>query len=283
MSKKIQALYGLKFNPFSPDIPASSLFVSPAVEQFCWRVEQQTSEGGFALITGEPGTGKSTSLRILADRLNNMRDITLGILTRSQATVADFYRELGHLFNVPLAPHNRWNSARVLREKWQNHIENALTKPVLFIDEAQEMSSAVLCELRLLASADLDSRSLLFSVLSGDNRLSTRLQQSDLLPIASRIRSRLRHEHASPEQLLETLTHLLKEAGNPSIMSESVQKALAEHAIGNYRVLSNMANDLLVSGARKDVTLIDDKLFFEVFDPKGVASAARRINTAIAG
>ena len=44
----------------------------------------------------------------------------------------------------------------------------------------------------------------LLSVLSGDNRLSTRLQQSELLPIASRIRSRRRHEHASPEQLFET-------------------------------------------------------------------------------
>ena len=54
----MKALYGLKFNPFSPDIPASALFISPAVEQFCWRVEQQISEGGFALITGEPGTGK---------------------------------------------------------------------------------------------------------------------------------------------------------------------------------------------------------------------------------
>ena len=221
------------------------------------------------MITGDPGTGKSTSLRILALRLHNMRDVRLGILTRSQATVADFYRELGHLFQVPLAPHNRWNSSRSLREKWQNHIENALTRPVLFIDEAQEMSSAVLCELRLLASTDLDSRSLLCSVLSGDNRLSLRLQQSELLPIASRIRSRLRHDHASPEQLLETLTHLLNEAGNPTMMSESVQKALVEHAIGNYRVLSNMANDLLVSGARKDISQIDDKLFFEVFNPKG--------------
>ena len=276
MSQKIRALYGLKFNPFSPDIPASALFVRSEVDDFCWRIEQQIGEGGFALLTGEPGTGKSSSLRILAARLNNMRDVTLGILTRSQATVADFYRELGDLFHVPLAPHNRWNSARSLREKWQNHIENARTRPVLFIDEAQEMSAAVLCELRLLSSADLDSRSLLCSVLSGDNRLIVKLHQTDLLPIASRIRSRLRHEHASPEQLTETLEHLLREAGNPTVMSKSVQRALAEHAVGNYRVLSNMANDLLVAGARNDISQIDDKLFFEVFNPTGVASAKRR-------
>ena len=275
MSINMKALYGLKFNPFSPDIPASALFISPAVEQFCWRVEQQISEGGFALITGEPGTGKSATLRILSSRLNNLRDVTVGVLTRSQANVADFYRELGHLFNVPLSPHNRWNSARSLREKWQHHIENSLTRPVLLIDEAQEMPSAVLSELRLLASTNLDSRSLLCSVLSGDNRFAAKLQHADLLPIASRIRSRLRQDHATPEQLRKMLMHLLSEAGNPTIMTEEVQRALCDHSCGNYRILSNMANDLLTSGARNDIPQIDEKIYFEVFNPTGAAPPNR--------
>ena len=49
-----------------------------------------------------------------------------------------FYRELGHLFSVPLAPHNRWASAKALREKWLHHIENSLYRPVLLIEEALE-------------------------------------------------------------------------------------------------------------------------------------------------
>ena len=159
MNKKLLSLYSLKFNPFSPEVPTSALWSAPSIESFCWRIEQQIGEGGFALAIGDPGTGKSAALRILAEHLGNLRDVVVGVLSRPQASLADFYRELGHLFSVPLTPHNRWASAKALREKWLHHIENSLYRPVLLIDEAQEMTSSALSELRLLSSVELDSRS----------------------------------------------------------------------------------------------------------------------------
>ena len=79
MNKKLLGLYGLKFNPFSPDIPVAAFWVSPPIDSFCWRIEQQIGEGGFAMAVGQPGTGKSTALRLLAERLSNVRDLTIGI------------------------------------------------------------------------------------------------------------------------------------------------------------------------------------------------------------
>lgn len=270
MNKKLQALYSLKFNPFSAQVPTAALWVSPPLESFCWRIEQQVGEGGFALALGEPGTGKSAALRILAERLGRLRDLTVGILTRPQASLADSYRELGHLFNVPLAPHNRWASAKVLREKWLHHIDTARYRPVLLIDEAQEMSSAVFAELRLLASADLDSRSILTILLAGDRRLGAKLDTPDLLPIASRIRTRLRTEPLSPPQLHQCLSHLLEQAGNPKLLSAPLAQTLCEHAAGNLRLLMNLANDLLSAALRQEREQLDEKLYFEVFalDPK---------------
>src|SRR6266851_5506491 len=167
MNKKLLSLYSLKFNPFSQEVPTAALWMAPPIESFCWRIEHQTGEGGFALALGEPGTGKSAALRILAERLGNLRDVVVGVLSRPQACLADFYRELGHLFSVPLSPHNRWASAKALREKWLHHIDNSLYRPVLLIDEAQEMTPSVFSEVRLLSSADLDSRSILTTVLAG--------------------------------------------------------------------------------------------------------------------
>jgi general secretion pathway protein A len=275
MSKRLQALYGLKYNPFCPEIPASALFVTPAVESFCWRIENQVSEGGFALVTGEPGTGKSAALRILSERLGTLRDLTVGVLTRPQASVADFYRELGDLFGVGMTMSNRWGGAKALRQKWQSHIETSLYRPVLLIDEAQELTPTLLCELRQLSSADLDSRNILSVILSGDGRLNAKLQNPDLLPIASRIRSRLRTESASPEDLRNCLNHLLKNAGNPRLISAPLITTLSEHAAGNYRLLMNLANDLLAEAVRREHDHIDEKLFFEVFamDPKTSAKA----------
>ena len=158
MNKKLLSLYGLKFNPFSPEVPVEALWVAPPLDSFCWRIEQQVGEGGFALVIGDPGSGKSASLRVLRERLSNLRDVQVGILTRPQAGLADFYRELGDLFGVALQPHNRWASAKVLREKWHKHIESCLCRPALLIDEGQECCVPVLSELRLLSSTDLDSR-----------------------------------------------------------------------------------------------------------------------------
>ena len=52
MNKKLLSLYGLKWSPFSSEVPTEALYLTPRVESFCWRVEQLTSEGGFALVTG---------------------------------------------------------------------------------------------------------------------------------------------------------------------------------------------------------------------------------------
>jgi general secretion pathway protein A len=265
MNKKLLGLYGLKFNPFSPQVPATALWATPAIESFCWRIEQQAGEGGFALVVGDPGQGKSAALRILAQQLGNVRDLALGVLSRPQAQVADFYRELGHLFSVALSPHNRWNSAKILREKWLAHIEAAVCRPVLLVDESQEMNSAVFCELRLLASADLDSRCLLTIVLAGDHRLTHRLESPDLLPIASRIRSRLRLDPLSPKELQDHLLQLLQAAGNTRLLTTPLIQTLCEHAAGNLRLLMNMANDLLVAASQQEREQIDEKLYFELF------------------
>jgi type II secretory pathway predicted ATPase ExeA len=149
-------------------------------------VQQLAGEGGFALLTGVPGCGKSATLRILSASLATQRDVTVGVISRPQANIADFYREMGELFGVELRPHNRYGGAKTLRQRWQAHIQSTLSRPVLVVDEAQEMQSGVHAELRLLASADLDSHILLTIVLAGDGRLAERLHSDDLLPLASR-------------------------------------------------------------------------------------------------
>ena len=209
MNKTLLALYGLKWNPFSPELPAEALQTSARVDNFCWRVEHTLArEGGFALITGDPGTGKSVALRLLAGRLDQLRDLTVGAIAHPSSNLADFYREMGDLFGVELKPHNRWGGFKALRERWLAHLESTLLRPVLLIDEAQEMHPAVLNELRLLSSMQFDSRLLLSVVLAGDGRLSNKLRREELLPLGSRIRVRLHLEYAGREELMACLKHL---------------------------------------------------------------------------
>ena len=237
MNKQLLALYGLKWNPFSPELPTEALRLTPGVENFAWRIEHAlVREGGFALISGEVGTGKSVALRLIAERLAPVPDLTVAALTHPSANLADFYRELGELFAVELRPHNRWMGFKALRSRWLAHLESTRLRPVLLIDEAQQVAPLVLSELRLLASAHFDSRSLLSVVLAGDQRLNELLRREELLPLGSRIRARLTLEYASREELLACLKHLLASAGAPALMTPELMHTVCDHAMGNYRV-----------------------------------------------
>jgi type II secretory pathway predicted ATPase ExeA len=276
MNHSLLALYGLKWNPFSPELPLEALFITPKLENFCWRIEQAlVREGGFALIQGDPGTGKSVALRLLAERLARLADLTVGVLTHPQSNLADFYRELGDLFAVSLKPHNRWGGFKSLRERWFAHLESTRLRPVLLIDEAQEMNTASLCELRLLASARFDSQPLLCVILAGDARLAEKLQRPELLPLNSRIRTRLLTEYASRDDLAACLDHLMASAGHPDLMTAPLRHTLCDHAAGNYRVLTTLAAELLNAAAQQDKTQLDEKLYFEVFNPTGKTAPKR--------
>jgi general secretion pathway protein A len=275
-TKKLLSLWGLKWNPFSPELPGEGLLTTPKIDQFAWRVEQLVQEGGFALITGESGTGKSVALRIVAGRLALLRDVTVGVIERPQSKSADFYRELGDIFAVKLAPHNRWGGFKALRERWKTHMASSRIRPVLLVDEAQEMSPDVLGELRILSSADFDATSLLTVVLSGDGRLVELLRQEDLVPLSTRIRARLITEAASREELLELLSHALLKAGNASLMTTELREALVDHSAGNYRSLMIMGGDLLAYGMAHDLAQLDEKCYLEVFQPRSARPVLKK-------
>jgi general secretion pathway protein A len=136
---------------------------------------------------------------------------------------------------------------------------------VILADEAQEMSPLILNKLRLLSSACFDSQSLLCVVLSGDARLLDKLRREELIPLGSRIRTRLATEVATREELLACLDHLLKSAGNATLMTKELRHTLVDHAAGNYRIFVSMAGELLMSAAQREITALDEKLYLQVF------------------
>jgi general secretion pathway protein A len=275
-SKKLLAQWGLKWNPFSPELPGEALLATPRIDHFAWRIEQLVQEGGFALITGDSGTGKSVALRIVAGRLSTLRDVSVGVIQRPQSRVPDFYRELGDIFAVKLASHNRWGGFRALRERWKNHVASSRIKPVLLIDEAQEMNPDVLGELRILSSADFDATSLLTVILSGDSRLLELLGQEDLFPLKSRIRTRLITEPAPREESLELLQHALAKAGNASLMTSELMETLVDHSAGNYRSLMIMGAELLAYGMAHELAQLDEKSYLEVYQPRNSRPAQKK-------
>jgi len=202
------------------------------------------------------------------------------VMVRPHSGVSDFYRELGDLFSVQLSPHNRWAGAKVLRERWQAHIDSSLVRPVLVADEAQDMSTAVLNEIRHLSSARFDSHMLLTTVLAGDTRLVEKFRSDDLLPLASRMRVKLNLDRATSDELAQCLHHCMTKAGAAKLMTPELVTTLCEHAAGNYRTLMTMANDLLATGTQREVKQLDEKLFFDTYTPVKAEPATSPVTVA---
>ncbi len=276
MNPHIEALYGLKFTPFRSDVPTEALYTSPTVDAFLRRIEFAITDGGFAMLTGDPGCGKSVALRLLAKRLKTIPDILVGIIEHPQSRTSDFYRELGDLFGLSLVSHNRWVSFKMLRDRWSQHITTTLKRPVLIVDEAQETLTTVLNELRVLASKELDSQQILCVIFAGDLRLPNRFRSPELMPLGSRIRRRMTLDYASPEEHSACLDHLLEAAGNPALMTAELKATLADHSAGNYRIVMNLADELLSAAAERNLPCLDEKLYLEVFAPPARLKTAAR-------
>ena len=136
------------------------------------------------------------------------------------------------------------------------------------------MNVHTLSELRLLSSAEFDSVSLLTVVLAGDQRLVDHLRHPNLIPLGSRIRTRIVLSYQSPDELTQLLEHAIQVAGNPKLMTKGLIGTLVEHSAGNQRALMTMAGEMLMAGAESEVPVLDEKLYFEVFHPTGGVSAS---------
>ncbi len=264
--KEMLSFFGLKWNPFSRDLVADALIMTPMLEHFLWQIECLTEDGGIAMLTGESGTGKSSAMQMLYRRLSESGDATIACINRPQSNMTDFYREIGDGFGVSVGASNRWGGFDALRKKWLAIVESKLVRPILLIDEAQEMNDKVFSELRILSADQFDSRCLLTIVLAGDSRLPKRLQTPDLQPLRSRIRTQVTLEAQTVDDAASTLKCLLEEAGNANLFTDQLSYTIAEHALGNFRAIVTIANKLLMEAAKQRMQVIDEQLYLKLTD-----------------
>ncbi len=208
--------FGLREKPFSITPDPRYLFQSERHQEALAHLAYGVKEsGGFIQLTGEVGTGKTTVTRALLNRLPEQVDVAM--ILNPRLNVNEFLLTICEELEIPLPPNPESNKALV--DALNKHLLDAHAKGqriVVIVDEAQNLDSEVLEQVRLLTNLETGSHKLLQIILIGQPELRQTLARNDLRQLAQRITARYHLEPLSISEAGGYIRHRLEVAGATS-------------------------------------------------------------------
>jgi general secretion pathway protein A len=212
---------------------------------------------GFAMLTGEVGTGKTTLVHAVLTQLGD--GVRSAVVLNPHLSRRDLYRHLLAEFRLQpgrsITEHNRILQAFLLEQF------RAGVRVVVVIDEAHGLSAEILEEIRLLSNFETAQAKLLQVLLVGQPELVTRLEQADLRQLRQRLAFRLQ---LTPLSFAETVaylrTRLATAGGVHDLFTPRACVDLYRFSGGVPRLINILCDNALVSGFARDQEQIDGRL-----------------------
>lgn len=242
----ILEFYGLKEDPFrltpDPMFYYPSAVHNEALLSMNYVVEQKE---GFCLITGEPGTGKTTLINVFKENWKDKAEIAL-ILT-SRLSSEEFLVSVLEDFKIKLSSSNKNDILKAFRDFLIE--KSQIGKPVIIIvDEAQNLPDETLEELRLLSNLETYKDKLLQIFLVGQLELERRLLQENLKQLNQRITVRIRLSPLTPNETLDYINYRLIKAGKGFLkIGGGLQKPIYNFSAGIPRIINIISSRAIMS------------------------------------
>ncbi|CED58529.1 putative general secretion pathway protein A [Moritella viscosa] len=212
--------------------------------------------GGFVMLTGEVGTGKTTVSRALAEGLTN--DTILGYIHNPAISELELLATLCDQFKLDYD--NNGLSLKVLFDLLHHYLLSNCQQHkscVVMIDEAQLLSTKALEQLRLLTNLDVDHKKLLHIVLIGQPELQQKLKQPELRQLAQRITARYHLLPLTESELTSYVAYRLSIAsGNPGLFNTKVLKCIYQHTLGIPRLVNLVCDKALYYAFKENANKI---------------------------
>ena len=255
------AYFGLKEKPFSIAPDPQYLFMSDRHREALAHLTYGLGDaGGFVLLTGEVGTGKTTVSRCLMERLpeNTQAAFILNPTLSCHELLATICDELKIRYRKTGA------TLKTLTDKIQdkllnNHKNNMNT--LLIIDEAQHLQPEVLEQLRLLTNLETNTKKLLQVILIGQPELQVLLRRRDLRQLAQRITARYHLLPLNKQEVAQYIKHRLSIAECiRAIFTPSAMKALHDICGGVPRLINLVSERSLINAYGANLATVDKKI-----------------------
>ncbi|MCU8032629.1 MAG: AAA family ATPase [Shewanella sp.] len=252
-----KAFYGLSDNPFSIAPNPHYLFLSDRHREALAHLTYGLGEtGGFVLLTGEVGTGKTTVSRCLLGQLPDNTD-TAFILNPS-LTELELLATLCDELKISYGdnPTLKQLTDHLSRFLLANHSKGRNT--VLIIDEAQHLRPEVLEQLRLLTNLETDTKKLLQVILIGQPELQLLLKRQELRQLAQRITARYHLLPLNEDEIALYVLHRLQVAGRfEPLFTRKAVNVLQKYSGGIPRLINLLCERSLMAGYAQSRVPID--------------------------
>jgi general secretion pathway protein A len=261
--------FGLTEPAFSIAVNPRYLYMSQQHKEALAHLLYGVAGGGFVMLTGEVGTGKTTIIRCLLEQMPENTDIALVMNPMSNVSelLTTICEELGASYGkdesaVKNEPTVKDLTDALHRFLLHNHTNGRNT--ILLIDEAQLLSAQTLEQVRLLTNLETTTQKLLHIILVGQPELKTLLAKPELRQLAQRITARF---HLTPLTLSETqayIRHRLKVAGLPegrSPFSYAIIKRIHAFTGGIPRLINVICERCLMGAYGSNKQRVDNAIF----------------------
>jgi len=254
-----EAFYGFQKTPFSRDIPTQELYSSLMLEETLSRLEYAAERQLFAVITGECGTGKTTTVRRFKDLLNPAQ-FTMLYLADSNLTPRHFYKGMLEQLGCE-AKFYRGDAKRQLHREIELMRGIHGLRPVVVVDEAHLLDREMLEEVRFLLNFKMDAQSPMALILVGQSELWERFQLQAYAAIRQRIDIQCKLPHLDRAQVGEYMKRHLTYAGaDRDIFSDGAIDEIFRYSGGAARLVNKACTHCLLYGSQNGRRIIDDHM-----------------------
>lgn len=257
-----ESFYNLATSPFQNTPNARFFFETEQHREALAKLQYTVANRrGFALITGEIGSGKTTLSRTLISRIGP--DARVALLTNTRVTGQQLLRLIAQEFQIPLPPTADKATLLAALGKYVHDQQSLGRNIVIILDEGQCLSVEALQEVRLLTNLETPTQKLVQLLILGQPELRQSLKHPQLAPLVQRI---VMYCHLQPMNFQDTTNYIAFRLvrsgidGKPNVdFSRQALQAIYDHSQGVPRLVNLVCDNALLVAYAHHSHLVDSK------------------------